>query len=135
MSKSKKSTILARIHRYLVYDLREIILPSPLPNPPEYKPPPRETTEKLTNRIRNGFSLYLETWKRKKEDASTTKEWLQENQHVMEEVKDTSHKGAKVLSALVKSQYKVRAAAYQEAAKEFISGYKKGLKEASDEKK
>ena len=133
MSKSKKCGILARVHRYLVYDLREIILPSPLPNPPEYSPPPRETTKELFSRIRNGFSLYLETWKRKKEDTSATKEWLQQNQQVMEEVKDTSHKGTQVLSALVKSQYKIRAAAYQEAAKEFISGYRKGLKEASDE--
>lgn len=135
MIKSNKSTILARIRRYLVYDLKEIILPSPLPNPPEYSPPPRESTKELINRIRNGFSLYLETWKRQKKDASTTKEWLQQNQDVIEEAKDTSHKGAKILSALVKSQYKVRAAAYQEAAKEFISGYRKGLKEASDDRK
>lgn len=135
MRKSSKSTIFARIRRYLVYDLKEIILPSPLPNPPEYRPPPRETTKQLIDRIKNGYSLYLETWKRQKKDASTSKEWLQENQEVIEEAKDTSHKGAKVLSSLVKSQYKVRAAAYQEAAKEFISGYKKGLKEANDEKK
>eukprot|EP00889_Picochlorum_renovo_P008677 jgi/Picre1/35707/NNA_003167.t1 len=116
-----------------VREWKEIILPSPLPNPPEYVPPTRKSLTASFGDIRKGFSMYLDTWKTKPEDKAKEeammREFVEESNRAIEEAKGVSHKGKDIASTLLKNQYAVRIKAYQMAIKEFIKGYKEGVQE------
>lgn len=47
---------------YIKHDLKEIIAPSSLPNPPGYKPPPPLTLRKAFERFRGALQGYIATW-------------------------------------------------------------------------
>lgn len=115
---------------------KEIILPSPLPNPPEYVPPRRTSLKDSMAHIREGFVMYLDTWKTKPEEKekeeAMMREFVEESNRVMEEAKGVSQKGRDMASTLLKNQYAMRIKAYQIGIKEFIAGYKEGVKEGQN---
>ena len=86
--------------------------------------------------IREGFVMYLDTWKTKPEEKekeeAMMREFVEESNRVMEEAKGVSQKGRDMASTLLKNQYAMRIKAYQIGIKEFIAGYKEGVKEGQN---
>lgn len=142
MESSKLSRIrrlLARVKLYLKYDLKEIVFPSSLPNPPGYVDPPRKTFSEKLSSFRTSIRLYLDTWDSAKLDAALRRQRGEKEESVRrdgeaemlaEELKLTIKSGANTLLPYLRYVYKTRAAAYRDAVKQFIEGYQEGFQEA-----
>lgn len=99
---------------------REIALPRPLPNPPEYVEPSSDSSVAVSwKRIRRGLSVYVDTWRSPREETEVS----------------SSGPDAKTLetrlgtaSSVVQQEYGVRIRALQLALKEFVKGFHEGSK-------
>ena len=136
---SRVGKLLARAKLYLKYDLKEIVLPSSLPDPPGYVAPPRKSLSEKVSLLRTNFRLYLDTWNSAKLDAALRQQRGDEESGVKqdgetkklaEELKLTAKSGANSLLPYLRYVYKTRAAAYRDAIKQFIEGYQEGFQEA-----
>ena len=109
---------------------KEIIAPSPLPNPPEYIPPKKPTLNQLFSNIKSGIVMYKETWLSEKheKEVEESQELVEEGNRMIDEAKLVTRKGSEVFSNVVKNEYGKRLRAYQKGIQEFISGYKEGLR-------
>ena len=142
-------SILHRTYRYVRYDIREILFPSSIPNPPGYVPPPGKTLRQKVNILTSAVRLYIDSWDSKKVEAqlrrergepdvpdnSDSPEQREEDSEELKllsaELKDTAKGGAHILWPHLQQLYKTRAKAYREAVKQFIEGYKEGFQEAN----
>jgi len=148
MSKASKSLIY-RIKRYITYDLREIIVPSSLPNPPGYVPPPSRTWRQRWTVLNAAIRGYIDSWNPKIVDAElrrlrgepepdesevpATHRDSDELKLLADEFGQAARGGAKSLVPFLQHIYNTRAAAYRDAVKQFIAGYKEGFQEAQEE--
>lgn len=55
-----------RVVNYVRHDLKEIVFPSSLPNPPGYVPPPPLTIREAVKRTQFALRSYLDTWNSEK---------------------------------------------------------------------
>lgn len=141
-----KSNVVKRAYRYVRYDIREILFPSSIPNPPGYVPPEPTSLRERAEIITSAFRLYIDSWNSKKleaqlrqqrgepEDVPGTPEREEDAEDLKQlaaELKDTAKGGAHVLWPHLQHLYKTRAKAYREAVKQFIEGYKEGFQESN----
>lgn len=133
------------IKHYFQHDFKEIILPSSLPNPPGYTPPPPVTWSETVERLRKTFTMYLDTWNKEKLKEHMRKHGIEvkdddaqdipdteELKALKSEIQKTMRSGPSAIGPYLKYLYKTRAVAYQQAVKEFIVGYREGFKEAQN---
>lgn len=119
---------------------REIALPRPLPNPPEYVPPPRsESFPKVSvmsyvQRIRQGLVMYADTWRTPKDEQEGTPPLVLpgSDEHGVGgslDDEDTAPGGGKkeAASSVIRKEYGMRVRAFQVAVKEFVKGFHEGV--------
>lgn len=109
------------------HQLREIALPRPLPNPPEYVEPPRASllTGGFWKRIHDGLSSYADTWKSLQEEPQGKMD-----QHEMElEAGSTRESKMGAASSVIQYQYGIRMRALQIALGEFVKGFHEGSRQ------
>lgn len=129
---------------YVTQDLKEIVFPSSLPNPPGYTPPPKLTRAERWAYTKKVFQIYLDSFDSKKLEKHIREQGVQldEDLSKQEEVfKDialdfaaAARGGSKTLKIFFQEQYKYRAAAYRDSIKAFIEGYREGFREESQKK-
>mmetsp|Transcript_14382 Transcript_14382/g.43462 ORF Transcript_14382/g.43462 Transcript_14382/m.43462 type:complete len:230 (-) Transcript_14382:332-1021(-) len=123
-----------RVSNYLKNDLREIVAPSSLPNPPGWKdnsPPPRTWAENWTL-FKQGIRAYGDTWRPKKpekEDDETVAE-SPEAKQLKEDFAYIARGGAEGVRPYLQRLYAARVATMQAAGREFVDGYRDGLEKA-----
>ena len=135
--------LLPRVKRYITHDLREIILPSSLPNPPGFVPPPPLTLRGRWAATSRALRLYLDSWDTAKLDAAVRRQRgepepdpnakekdVAELKELAEEFGDAARGGARALVPYLSRLYETRAASYRDSAKQVIAGYKEGFEEA-----
>jgi hypothetical protein len=59
----RSSGLLGRVKTYLTRDLREIIAPTSIPNPPGYQPPRKLKLNEKIRVIKSTTRMYLDTWR------------------------------------------------------------------------
>lgn len=109
-----------RGHSFLtLYEcFREVALPRPLPNPPEYVNSFGNQNVSIFSRLeklRQGFSIYLNTWRQAEEQTEVQLSLEQRDQSKTEAV-----------SPSLQHEYGVRMRALQGALKEFVKGFQEG---------
>lgn len=138
---SRVRKLLARAKLYLKYDLKEIVLPTSIQDPPGYVAPQRKSLREKVLLLRTNFGLYLDTWNSAKLDAALRQQRGEkesgvkrdgEAEKLAEELKLTAKSGANSLLPYLRYVYKTRAAAYRDAIKQFIEGYQEGFQEAQN---
>ena len=124
--------------RSIADEFRDIVLPRPLPDPPEYE---REREDdrhgkgaegghvtggrSVVARLREGLVMYADTWRRRPEAGTAgglgTSEAssAEEASRLLEEVELRSA----TVQDIVKNKYAVRVRAFQLAVKEFVVGW------------
>ncbi|BDA45108.1 hypothetical protein COCOBI_06-5880 [Coccomyxa sp. Obi] len=114
-----------RVRNYIKYDLREIIAPTSLPYPPGEEPPGNEWKD-FFQTLRLATRDYLDTWKSEKpEKKQQTVE--QEKSPLSEDLVGVARSGAESVKPVLQQLYRTRAAAYQEAVRSFVQGYREGF--------
>lgn len=132
-----------KVKNYVIYDIKEIVLPSSLPDPPGYVPAPKKSWVEQWSVLSTVIRKYLDSWDSKKLQAELRRrrgesEVIEETgtsaelQDLMEEVKATARGGARAVEPYLKYLYKTRVAAYRDALKQFIAGYKEGFNEVHE---
>ena len=125
----------------LPYTLRDIILPRPLANPPEYEqerlarhttgndddPGPRPSS---FTRLCDGVRLYASTWRRRDADeagvepsSSSRNDSDNDSRKQIDSLLDEVRLQSTTVSGVAKHQYAIRARAFQLAVKEFVAGW------------
>lgn len=142
-------SLLRRAVRYLRHDLREIIAPSSIPNPPGYVPPPPQSLGEHWSTLRGACRAYIDSWDSKKlraelrrrrgedpdkTDAEEDAETAAELAALSAELKAATAGGGTVLWPHLQRVYKSRVRAYRAAVQQFIEGYKDGFREAHEVK-
>ncbi|KAL2612316.1 hypothetical protein R1flu_024008 [Riccia fluitans] len=131
------------IVRYVRTDLKEIAFPSSLPDPPSSKPKPRTLTFQEHLQVwKTAWNLYVQSWKtgtiddeevagRKKKSSEDKPS---EDLSAVEELALAARAGGDRLKPALQRLYMTRAAAYRDALKSFVEGYREGIAEvmASD---
>jgi len=129
-----------RVYRYLRHDVKEIVSPSPMPNPEWYKTPVKKTARERIQIVRAGFSDYLAGWRPKAEsdekheageEAVPSKDSDGE-QHLAEMAGSLGRKTAEGARPYLQRIYKTRMGSYRDALKEFSNGFKEGLQSGKD---
>lgn len=131
---------LQRVRAYVVYDLRDIVWPRPLPDPPGVSATEGGgrslTIRQMYEMLKRGLHRYAMTWKveRGRKDEEKGKEeggprGGKEEEVLLDDAAGAARAGSKVVTALVQNSYKERLLSYREAVKEFIVGYKEGFRE------
>ncbi|KAL3683405.1 hypothetical protein R1sor_001427 [Riccia sorocarpa] len=129
--------------RYVRTDLKEIAFPSSLPDPPSSKPKPRKLTLHEHLQVwRTAWNLYVQSWKTgtidDEELAGKKKKPIEEKSSedlsAVEELALAARAGGDRLKPALQRLYMTRAAAYRDALKSFVEGYREGIAEvmASD---
>jgi hypothetical protein len=141
-------SLLRRAVRYLRHDLREIIAPTSIPNPPGYVPPPPQSLGERWATVRGACRAYIDSWDSKKleaelrrrrgqdpnkTDAQEDAETAAELAALAAEVKAATAGGGTALWPHLQRLYKTRVRAYGVAVQQFIEGYKEGFREAHDD--
>ncbi|CAL8469150.1 g8691 [Coccomyxa elongata] len=114
-----------RVRDYIKYDLREIIAPTSLPYPPGEEPPGNER-ENFLQILRLATRDYLETWKSEEPEKIQQTEEQQETP-LSEDLVGVAKSGAESVKPVLQQLYRTRAAAYQEAVRSFVQGYREGF--------
>jgi len=107
---------------------REIVLPRPLPNPPEYKePPPASLLARGSwTRILEGLYTYVCTWRSpQKEPQCKTDGYEME----VELVGKTGGSKIGAASSAIQYEYGIRIKSLQLALKEFVKGFHEGSRQ------
>ncbi|KAL6767158.1 hypothetical protein ACKKBG_A38830 [Auxenochlorella protothecoides x Auxenochlorella symbiontica] len=128
---------------YITYDLVEIIAPRSIPNPPGYVPPRKRSLSEVLQNVYKGTKLYFDSWsqekidrhlaehygedyiKEKAEKETSRKEW----QELVEGFGDAAKGGGKAMVPFLQNLYTSRAAAYGQALRQFVTGYREGIAE------
>jgi hypothetical protein len=139
-----------RLRIYVARDLREIVAPSSLPNPPGLPPPPPPLPLGAALRRAAGVARrYVETWDREKLDAALRERGLLDEEEpagaggvsasgaaVGETLRDLAARlgaaargGSAAVRPVLQEAVRTRAAAYRDAVREFIAGYREGFRE------
>lgn len=134
------------IKRYVKHDLKEIVFPSSLPNPPHVKakPKPRKLTVKdYVYILRTATSLHLksftkggltkEDWKKagldEQDDPEVAEKPKAAEPSSIEEIALAARAGAEHIRPALHRLYMTRASAYRDALKSFVEGYQEGIAE------
>ena len=109
---------------------RDIALPRPIPNPPEYVEPSRDSLLlSLVSRIprlRQGLSIYVDTWKSTREDKSSQGIDIDHSHKITTESNAVEENKVGAMSSVVQYEYGLRVKALQIALKEFVKGFQEG---------
>lgn len=123
-----------RASRYVRYDLREIVVPSSLPNPPSEKEPPPRTWKECWQLVKIGSSEYADTWRYRSKEAEAEEEsdpaWSAEKKKLKDDFAFVARGGAEHIKPYLQRLYAMRIATLQAAGQEFVGGYREGLEKA-----
>eukprot|EP00887_Chlorella_sp_A99_P002635 scaffold6.g2635.t1 len=141
---SKAKALARRAADWLRHDLREIVAPSSLPDPPGYVPAPRTSLLKWLRILRHAGRAYVDTWDSRKLEAkrrelrgeaaaAETAEGSarQEFKDLAAEFAAAAKGGSAAMKPFLVNLYQTRAAAYRDAVRQFIEGYKEGFQQAN----
>ncbi|BBN17281.1 hypothetical protein MPTK1_7g13310 [Marchantia polymorpha subsp. ruderalis] len=127
------------IVRYVRTDLKEIAFPSSLPDPPSSTPKPRKLTFQEHLQVwKTASNLYIQSWKTgtidDEELAAKKADKTPEDLSAVEELALAARAGGEKLRPALQRLYMTRAAAYRDALRSFVEGYREGIAEvmASD---
>lgn len=131
--------VFRKVANYVRYDLREIVFPSSLPDPPSVK---AKRKRKFTAREhlqvwRIALRLYVESWRGgslsflddEKDKSKASEESTKREPSVVEEVAIAARLGAENARPALQRIYLTRAKAYKDALKSFVQGYQEGVAE------
>ncbi|GBG64600.1 hypothetical protein CBR_g45657 [Chara braunii] len=138
----KLRVAIRKIADYIRHDLKEIALPSSLPDPPSYMAHQgrRLTPAERMQVVREAWVLYKASWrhtlwgqelevnesgKKKKEDEPT----------LAEELSAIAKAGANGAVPMLQQLYLTRAAAYRDGLRSFVQGYQEGIAEVMEKEK
>jgi len=129
----------------LPYTLRDIVLPRPLANPPEYEQEQERLARHTTGndddpgprpssftRLCDGVRLYASTWRRRDADreeagvepsSSARNDSDNDSRKQIDSLLDEVRLQSTTVSGVAKHQYAIRARAFQLAVKEFVAGW------------
>lgn len=120
-----------RVKSYIRYDLREIINPSSLPNPPDYVPPEKLTWQERRQVIQEANRKYWKTWQASQETEEKLKEFEPKHDDSLGSELSQTAKAAlrksQGLKPLLHHVYETRARSYRDAVQQFVEGYKEGF--------
>ncbi|CAL5229573.1 g12929 [Coccomyxa viridis] len=119
-----------RVQQYIKHDIKEIVAPSALPEPPGEEAW-RLTAAEIWKAVRLGTRDYLDTFRKEKKEqvAGGLKESGPEEPPIIDELLGAAKGGAQSVKPLLQNLYRTRASAYQRAVRSFVEGYREGLVE------
>eukprot|EP00884_Botryococcus_braunii_P012915 jgi/Botrbrau1/21624/Bobra.43_1s0026.1 len=115
---------------YVRYDLREIILPRPMPDPPDFVPERKLSLKDYLEIIKATNRRYMESWKSppKEEPQGKATEAPTGNEPTFwEDLSAAAKGGAQTLTPFLKKVYASRTVAYRDSVRSFVEGYREGL--------
>jgi hypothetical protein len=135
--------ILAGMKRYITHDVKEIIAPSSLPDPPGYVAPPPVSLRQRLQAVAVASRRYIDSWNPDKLQAELRKRGLLDEETIAQEaaeneaelkaltseVSQTVKGGASALGPYMQHLYRTRVGSYRDAVRQFIEGYKEGFRE------
>ncbi|KAL3839314.1 hypothetical protein ACJIZ3_023905 [Penstemon smallii] len=147
----KLKVVCRKISDYVRYDLREIIYPSSLPDPPHLKKRREITWKERFLVLKEASRLYAASWVRdigpelrpndyKKKEESEDKSNGEngatnaKDPSTLEDLAVAARGGMDTLKPALQRVYMTRASAYRDALKSFIEGYQEGIQQAMEKK-
>ncbi|KAK9821259.1 hypothetical protein WJX74_004371 [Apatococcus lobatus] len=113
-----------RLVRYVQQDLREIFVPTSLPDPPEYKEPRKLSWRERFEVVQAATQDYAASWQKAEPEAPERQE---PQAPIKEELAAVARGGAKTIQPYLQQLYQTRASAYRDAVQEFVKGYREGI--------
>lgn len=123
-----------RASRYVRYDLREIIVPSSLPNPPDEQIAPPRTWKECWQLVKLGCSDYRDSWRfhspEKLHEDDQDPVHTEQQSKLKEDLAFVARGSAEHIKPYLQRVYAIRAATLQAAGQQFVDGYKEGVEKA-----
>ena len=127
-----------RVLTYLRRDVREIVAPTSLPDPPAPADAPNAAGPRtsLLTRAAQGSAAYFDTWRRRKdsdegaveeETAPSGLTLTDKHRRAAVAAAAAASRGADALRPALRALYETRVTAYKDAVSSFADGYREGV--------
>lgn len=140
--------VLRKVSDYVRYDLKEIVCPSSLPDPPHIKKRRKLTWKERYLVLKEATRLYFASWVRDigpdlRPNDYKKNEWSEDEPNgatkqkepsTLEDLAVAARGGMETLRPALQRVYMTRASAYRDGLKSFIEGYQEGIKEVMEKK-
>ncbi|KAK9867519.1 hypothetical protein WJX84_005468 [Apatococcus fuscideae] len=117
-----------RVVRYLQQDLREILVPTSLPDPPGYTPARKLGWKERVEVVQEATQDYVDSWKALRSEPGDDSQVADKEPEapIKDELAAVARGGAKSIQPYLQKMYQTRASAYRDAVQEFVKGYREG---------